>query len=117
VAAVASLIFKEIHMAGKRELPQCSAITTKGKYAKRAVRDGRCEVRHPALSAAWHDPQRNTLFRLCMQMARRCKNLDQLHDYTRAYNSQLPADDGLPAIVHMDMLDADKLLPAVTQAS
>jgi hypothetical protein len=27
------------------------------------------------------------------------------------------ADDGLSAIVHMDVLNADKLLPAVTQAS
>ena len=27
------------------------------------------------------------------------------------------ADDSLPAIVHMDVLDADKLLPAVTQSS
>jgi undecaprenyl pyrophosphate phosphatase UppP len=27
------------------------------------------------------------------------------------------ADDGLPTIVHIDVLDADKLLPAVTQAS
>jgi hypothetical protein len=27
------------------------------------------------------------------------------------------ADDGLPTIVHMDVLDADKLLPTVTQAS
>ena len=27
------------------------------------------------------------------------------------------ADDGLPIIVHMDVLDADKLLPAITQAS
>jgi hypothetical protein len=26
-------------------------------------------------------------------------------------------DDGLPTIVHMDVLDADKLPPAVTQAS
>ena len=27
------------------------------------------------------------------------------------------ADDGLPAIIDMDMLNADKLLPAMTQAS
>ena len=27
------------------------------------------------------------------------------------------ADDGLTTVVHMDMLDADKLLPAITQAS
>ena len=27
------------------------------------------------------------------------------------------ADDGLPALVHVDVLDADKLLAAVTQAS
>jgi hypothetical protein len=27
------------------------------------------------------------------------------------------ADDGLPTIIYMDVLDADKLLPAVTQAS
>jgi hypothetical protein len=27
------------------------------------------------------------------------------------------ADDGLTTIVHMNMLDADKLLPAIPQAS
>ena len=27
------------------------------------------------------------------------------------------ADDGLSTVIHMDVLDADKLLPAVTQAS
>ena len=27
------------------------------------------------------------------------------------------ADDGLPTVIHMNVLDADKLLPAITQAS
>jgi hypothetical protein len=27
------------------------------------------------------------------------------------------ADDGLPAVIHMNMFDADYLLPAMTQAS
>src|SRR5208282_4344836 len=36
---------------------------------------------------------------------------------TLAYSAFHIADDGLPTVVHMDVLDADKLLTAVTQAS
>jgi hypothetical protein len=48
----------EDFMPGKRGLPRCTAITTKGQRCRAsAVRDGKCECHHPDTAAAFH--QRN----------------------------------------------------------